>query len=54
MNPSRIALLNKLMEMGGNIQVFNRSSFGKEPIADLNIKSSVLSPCEVASGDVQI
>ena len=52
MNPSRIALLNKLMEMGGNIQVFNHSSFGKEPIADLNIKSSVLNPCEVISGDV--
>ena len=52
MNPSRIALLNKLMEMGGNIQVFNHSSFGKEPIADLNIKSSVLNPCEVTPGDV--
>jgi len=52
MNPSRIALLNKLMEMGGNIQVFNHSSFGKEPIADLNIKSSVLIPCEVTPGDV--
>ena len=52
MNPSRIALLNKLMEMGGNIQVFNHSSFGKEPVADLNIKSSVLNPCEVTSGDV--
>ena len=52
MNPSRIALLNKLMEMGGNIQVFNHSSFGKEPVADLNIKSSVLNPCEVTSGEV--
>jgi 3-phosphoshikimate 1-carboxyvinyltransferase len=52
MNPSRTALLNKLMEMGGDIQVFNHSSFGKEPIADLNIKSSVLNPCEVTSGDV--
>ena len=52
MNPSRIALLRKLMEMGGNIQVFNHSSFGKEPIADINIKSSVLSPCEVTQGDV--
>ena len=52
MNPSRIALLNKLMEMGGNIQVFNHSSFGKEPVADLNIKSSVLNPCKVTPGDV--
>ena len=52
MNPSRIALLNKLMEMGGDIQVFNHSSFGKEPVADLNIKSSVLNPCEVTSSDV--
>ena len=52
MNPSRIALLNKLIEMGGNIQVFNHSSFGKEPIADLNIKSSILHSCEVTSDDV--
>ena len=52
MNPSRIALLNKLIEMGGNIQVFNHSSFGKEPIADLNIKSSILNSCEVTSDDV--
>ena len=52
MNPSRIALLNKLKEMGGDIQVFNRSSFGKEPIADLNIKSSVLKPCKVKPDDV--
>ena len=52
MNPSRIALLNKLMEMGGDIQVFNHSSFGKEPIADINIKSSVLNPCKVTSDDV--
>ena len=52
MNPSRIALLNKLIEMGGNIQVSNHSSFGKEPIADINVKSSVLNACEVTSDDV--
>ena len=52
MNPSRIALLNKLMEMGGDIQVFNHSSFGKEPVADVNVKSSSLNSCEVSSDDV--
>ena len=52
MNPSRIALLNKLIEMGGDIQVFNNSSFGKEPIADVNVKSSSLKSCEVTSDDV--
>ena len=52
MNPSRIALLNKLIEMGGDIQVFNHSSFGREPIADLNVKSSVLNSCEVTPDDV--
>ena len=52
MNPSRIALLNKLTEMGGNIQVFNHTSFGKEPVADLNVKSSILNPCEVSQDDV--
>ena len=52
MNPSRIALLNKLMEMGGDIQVFNHSSFGKEPVADVNVKSSSLNSCEVTSNEV--
>jgi len=52
MNPSRIALLNKLIEMGGNIQVSNHSVFGKEPIADINVKSSLLNACEVTSDDV--
>ena len=52
MNPSRIALLNKLMEMGGDIQVLNHSSFGKEPIADVNVKSSSLNSCEVTAEDV--
>ena len=52
MNPSRIALLNKLMEMGGNIQIFNQSSFGKEPIADINVKSSDLRACDVTSEDM--
>jgi len=52
MNPSRIALLNKLIEMGGDIHVFNHSSFGKEPVADVNVKSSSLNSCEVTSEDV--
>ena len=52
MNPSRIALINKLKEMGGNIQVFNHSLFGKEPIADINVKSSILHACEVVPEDV--
>ena len=52
MNPSRIALLTKLMEMGGDIQVFNHSSFGKEPVADVNVKSSSLNSCEVTSNEV--
>ena len=52
MNPSRIALLDKLMEMGGDIQVFNHSIFGQEPVADVHVKSSVLNFCEVTSDDV--
>ena len=52
MNPSRIALLDKLIEMGGNIQVSNLSSFGKEPVADVHVKSSALYSCEVTSNDV--
>ena len=36
--------------MGGNIQVSNFSSFGKEPVADVNVK--VLFYIEVTSDDV--
>ncbi len=52
LNPSRVALLKKLKEMGGKIEVFNQSLFGKEPIADINVKSSSLIACEVKSDDV--
>ena len=52
MNPSRIALLDKLIEMGGDIQVLNHSSFGKEPVADVHVKSSTLNSCQVTSDDV--
>ena len=51
-NPSRIALLNKLVEMGANIKVLNNSVFGKEPVADIKVKSSPLVACKVTSEDV--
>tara|TARA_B100000073_G_scaffold105764_1_gene84856 strand:- start:1861 stop:3168 length:1308 start_codon:yes stop_codon:yes gene_type:complete len=51
-NPSRTALLNKLVEMGANIKVLNNSLFGKEPVADIKVKSSPLVACKVTSEDV--
>ena len=38
--------------MGANIKVLNNSLFGKEPVADIKVKSSALIACEVASEDV--
>ncbi|MEX0662732.1 MAG: 3-phosphoshikimate 1-carboxyvinyltransferase [Balneolaceae bacterium] len=44
MNPSRTAALVILEEMGANIEVSNEKMEGKEPVADLTISSSELSP----------
>ena len=46
-NPSRIAAYQVLQEMGANIQKGNETTAGKEPVADLTIKPSPLSPIEL-------
>ncbi len=46
-NPSRIAAYQVLLEMGANIQKENETTAGKEPVADLTIKPSALSPIEL-------
>ena len=51
-NSSRIALLDKLMEMGAKIEIVNKNSFGKEPVADIIIQNSSLTGCEVLPKEV--
>jgi 3-phosphoshikimate 1-carboxyvinyltransferase len=46
-NPSRIAAYQILLEMGANIQKENETTAGKEPVADLKIQHSALSPIEL-------
>ncbi len=42
LNPSRRALLDVLMRMGGDIAIINERLVSGEPIADLNVRSSEL------------
>jgi 3-phosphoshikimate 1-carboxyvinyltransferase len=47
MNPSRAAALDVLNAMGANIDRFEEREFGGEPIADLRIRSSVLTSVRI-------
>ena len=47
MNPSRAAALDVLNAMGAHIDRFEERSFGGEPIADLRIRSSVLTSVRI-------
>lgn len=46
-NPSRIAFLNVLKEMGGSIDTVSLKTEGREPVADLSVRSSGLQPIEL-------
>lgn len=42
LNPTRTGLIDTLLEMGGNIELFNRRSAGGEDVADLRVRHSHL------------
>ena len=46
-NPTRTGVIDILLAMGADIQLDNRRSFGDEPVADLRVRSSRLSGCDV-------
>lgn len=48
MNPSRIAALHILQQMGADLRVENERFEGAEPVADLLIESSMLKPFDIA------
>ena len=41
-NPTRTGLLDVLLAMGADIQVVNRRDFGREPVADIEVRSAAL------------
>ena len=47
MNPTRTGLLDMLRSMGGEIDIVNPRSSGSEPVADLQVRASVLHGIEV-------
>lgn len=46
-NPTRIGVLEILRVMGASIELENRRSVGEEPVADIRVRSSALTGCEV-------
>ena len=51
-NPTRTGLLDVLERMGAHIAVFNRRRLGREPVADLEVRSAPLTATSVAPGEV--
>jgi 3-phosphoshikimate 1-carboxyvinyltransferase len=51
-NPTRTGLLDVLERMGGHVAVFNRRRLGREPVADLEVRSAPLTATSVAPGEV--
>ena len=47
LNPTRTGLLDMLRSMGGEIDIVNPRSSGSEPVADLQVRASVLHGIEV-------
>lgn len=51
LNPTRSGLLKILLDMGGEIEIFNEKELSGEPVADLKVKTSDLSAVTV-EGDI--
>lgn len=46
LNPTRDGLLQRLTEMGADIEILSRRELGGEPVADLRVRSAQLRGCE--------
>jgi 3-phosphoshikimate 1-carboxyvinyltransferase len=51
-NPTRTGLLDVLERMGAHIAVFNRRRLGREPVADLEVRSAPLTATSVGPEEV--
>ena len=54
MNPTRNGVLPVLMRMGADIALENERTVGGEPIADVRVKSSDLTGCDIIKSDVDL
>ncbi|MBI5192390.1 MAG: 3-phosphoshikimate 1-carboxyvinyltransferase [Nitrospirae bacterium] len=46
-NPTRTGIVDILKEMGASIEIYNQREFGKEPVADLRVRSAALHGIEI-------
>jgi len=53
-NPTRNGVLNVLARMGARIDLVNRTVAGGEPVADLVVKTSSLTGCDIRGDDVAL
>jgi 3-phosphoshikimate 1-carboxyvinyltransferase len=51
-NPTRTGLLDVLERMGAHIAIFNRRQLGREPVADLEVRSAALTATSVGPAEV--
>ena len=52
MNPTRTGIIDIVIRMGGNIEIFNKREILGEPIADLRVKYSILKGVEISGADI--
>ena len=51
-NPTRIGFLHVLERMGARVSLFNRRTYGREPVADLEVAYAELTATEVEASEV--
>lgn len=53
-NPTRIGVINILQQMGANIELFNRTQVGDEPVADIRVRYAPLSGIAIPEDQVPL
>jgi 3-phosphoshikimate 1-carboxyvinyltransferase len=53
-NPTRVGIINILRKMGANIELFNRTQVGDEPVADIRVRYAPLKGIEIPEDQVPL
>lgn len=53
-NPTRIGVMNILVQMGANIEIQNEREIGGEPVADIRVRSASLKGIHIPEGQVPL
>ena len=53
-NPTRVGVINILRQMGANIELFNRTQVGDEPVADIRVRYAPLKGIEIPEDQVPL